>query len=62
MEQLSRNYTELVSLFEEFREFIKPEVVDGVPLFCNEEPSNEHQIDAGLFVGKPGGDTVAEVQ
>ncbi len=36
MEQLSRNYSELVSLFEEFREFIKPEVVDGVPLFRNE--------------------------
>ncbi|NOR12106.1 MAG: DUF885 family protein, partial [Candidatus Aminicenantes bacterium] len=29
----SKDYTGLVSLFEEFREFIKPEVVDGVPDF-----------------------------
>lgn len=27
------DYADLVSLFEEFREFIKPAVVDGVPDF-----------------------------
>ncbi|MCK4931604.1 MAG: hypothetical protein KAT01_05520, partial [Candidatus Aminicenantes bacterium] len=29
----SKDYAGLVSLFEEFREFIKPEVVDGIPDF-----------------------------
>ncbi len=28
---VSRNYEEIVSLFKEFREFMKPEIVDGVP-------------------------------
>ncbi|UCE41333.1 MAG: DUF885 family protein [Candidatus Aminicenantes bacterium] len=33
MKNSSGDYAELVSLFEEFRNFIKPEVVDGVPDF-----------------------------
>lgn len=28
---VSRNYEELFSLFKEFREFMKPEIIDGVP-------------------------------
>jgi len=33
MKRSSEGYADLVSLFEEFREFIKPSVVDGVPDF-----------------------------
>jgi len=33
MKKMSGDYKSLVSLFEEFREFIKPTVVDGVPDF-----------------------------
>ena len=33
MKKSSGDYADLVSLFEEFREFIKPSVVDGVPDF-----------------------------
>ncbi len=43
MEQSSSDYTELVSLFEEFREFIKPAVVDGVPDFTAAAMQQQHE-------------------
>jgi len=41
--QPKRDYSDLVSLFNEFREFMKPRVIDGVPDYSKEAMKRQYQ-------------------